>query len=156
VRTYFFFCFFFLLKFFSSLFLSLPTLFLGWNACFVFVLKLLYFFFEGGGGSEQEEEEVAEVTVKHSRPKYRIEKEKKICIPHPVHRHTFTTHAAAGAAAPRNGSREISPPPSPRAHSVNGEQPEHPRGWLLMAQELKDSSPAVAHAHRRQSRPSLA
>ena len=64
-----------------------------------------------------------------------------------MHRHTFTTHAVAGAAAPRNGSREISPPPSPRAHPVNGEQPEHPRGWLLMAQELKDSSPAVAQTH---------
>jgi hypothetical protein len=151
-----FFLFFFPFKIFFIP-LSLSPYSVSWmERVFCFCFKAPLLLLRGGGGSEQEEEEVAEVTVKHSRPKYRIEKEKKICIPHPVHRHTFTTHAAAGAAAPRNGSRDISPPPSPRAHSVNGEQPEHPRGWLLMAQELKDSSPAVAHAHRRQSRPSLA
>ena len=81
VRTYFVFIFPFKI-FFIPLSLSLPTLFLGWNACFVFVLKLFFFFFFEGG-REQEEDEVAEVTVKHSRPKYRIEKTKKKLYPPP-------------------------------------------------------------------------
>jgi hypothetical protein len=108
-----FFLFFFKNYFiFSSI--PLPTLLLGWNACFVFLSELLFFVFEGGGGggeTDKEEEEVAEVTVKQSRLKYtRVNFLFFFFIPHPVHTHTFTTHAAA-AAAPRDGSREFLPSP---------------------------------------------
>lgn len=102
--------FFFSKNYFIFSFIPLPTLLLGWNACFVFLSELRL---RGGWGgeTEKEEEEVAEVTVKHSRLKYtRVNFLFFFFIPHPVHTHTFTTHAAA-AAAPRDGSREFLPSP---------------------------------------------
>lgn len=135
--------FFFFSKFFfhPSSSSSLPTLFLGWNACFVFVLELL-FFFEGGGGGRRGGggDGKAQPPKIQDREFFFL-----FVIPHPVHTHFY--HSRGGGRLLATGPEN---PPPLSSFSSTCRQPRTSSNILvdrlLMAQELKDSSPAVAHA----------